>query len=106
MSARVGFTANDAERQAAESSGNYLNRALLIVAEQCGRMTTYRQNPAAIAAEFSAVVCALIEAQSREYLAWVLSSGLSEIASPLAASSHDLGALITRFLDSREGEKS
>lgn len=106
MSSRVGFTASDAERQAAESSSNYLNRALLIVAEQCGRMATYRQNPAAIAAEFPAVVCALIEAQSREYLAWVLSSGLSEIASPLAASSHDLGALITRFLDSREGEKS
>jgi hypothetical protein len=105
MSARTGFTASDAERQAAESSSNYLNRALLIVAEQCGRTTTYRQNPAAIAAEFPAVICALIEAQSREYLAWVLSNGLNEIASPLAAASHDLGALISRRFDSCESGK-
>jgi hypothetical protein len=34
MSARVGFTASDAERQAADSAANYLNRALRIVAER------------------------------------------------------------------------
>ena len=93
----------EAERQAADSASNYAARALRIVAEHCGRMTTYRQDPGAVAREFPALVAALIEAQSREYMAWALCSRLGEIAGPMESAGHELSAWVTRIEGAQGG---
>lgn len=103
MSARVGFTASDAERQTADSAANYLNRALRMLAERLGLEKSLERDPAAFAVQFAPLLGVLIEAQSREYLAWVLYARLGEIAEPLASASHELTAWITRTLDSQTG---
>ena len=79
MSARLGFTADDAERQAAESAANYLSRALHMTAARLGLEKTLERDPAGFADKFAPLVSALIAAQTREYQSWVLFSRLGEL---------------------------
>ena len=72
MSGREGFTAEDAERQAGDAAANYFNRALRIIAGRFGLEKSLERDPAGFALQFAPLLPALIEAQSREYLAWVL----------------------------------
>ena len=103
MSGQFGFTAEDAERQAGDAAANYLNRALRTIAGRFGLEKSLERDPAAFAVQFAPLLGAHIEAQSREYLAWVLHARLGEIAEPLASASHELSAWITRTLDSQTG---
>lgn len=103
MSARVGFTASDAERQTADSAANYMKRALWMLAERLGLEKSLERDPAAFAVRFAPLLSALIEAQAREYTAWVLYARLGEIAEPLASASHELSAWITRNEDKARG---
>ena len=79
MSARLGFTADDAERQAAESAANYLGRALHMTAARLGLEKTLEPDPAGFADKFAPLVSALIAAQTREYQSWVLFTRLGEL---------------------------
>ena len=79
MSARLGFTADDAERQPADSAALYLDRALHMTAERLGLEKTLERDQAGFADTFAPVVSALIAAQSREYQSWVLSSRVGEL---------------------------
>ena len=103
MSGQFGFTAANAERQAGEAAANYLNRALRMLAERLGLEKSLERDPAAFAIQFAPLLSALIEAQAREYTAWVLYARLGEIAEPLASASHELTAWITRTMDSKTG---
>jgi len=103
VSGRAGFTAEDAEQQAGDAAANYLNRALRIIAGRFGLERSLERDPAGFALQFAPLLPALIEAQSREYLAWVLHAGLGEIAEPLASASRELSAWITLTIDSRAG---
>ena len=103
MSGQFGFTAEDAERQAGDAAANYLNRALRTIAGRFGLEKSLERDPAAFAIQFAPPLSALIEAQAREYMAWVLYARLGEIAEPLASASHELTAWITRTLDSKTG---
>lgn len=79
MSAHLGFTADDAERQAAESAARYLGRALHTTAARLGLEKTLERDPAGFADKFAPLVSALIAAQTREYQSWVLFSRLGEL---------------------------
>ena len=46
MSARLGFTADDAERQPADSAALYLSRALHMTAARLGLEKTLERDPA------------------------------------------------------------
>lgn len=109
MSARLGFTADDAERQAAESAANYLNRALHMTAARLGLEKTLERDPAGFADKFAPLVSALIAAQTREYQSWVLSSrlgGLENALFCLAAEAASLGWEIgQKGRDSCEAER-
>lgn len=79
MSARLGFTADDAERQAADSAALYLGRALHMTAARLGLEKTLERDPAGFADKFAPLVSALIAAQTREYQSWVLFTRLGEL---------------------------
>ncbi|QLQ24176.1 MAG: hypothetical protein HZT41_04205 [Dechloromonas sp.] len=53
MNQATGFSASDAERQAADSAENYLNRALRILAERLGWGRLLEADPAGFAAKFA-----------------------------------------------------
>ena len=100
MNARtIGFSANDAELQARDAAINYLNRASRMTAGRLGLEKSMERDPAAFAVQFAPLLSALVEAQSREYLAWVLHARLGEIAGPLADASHELSAWVTWTID-------
>lgn len=80
MSARVGFTATDAELQAADSAANYMNRALQMIADRLNLEKSLERDPAAFAAQFAPLLSALIEAQAREYQSWIFSDGFESLA--------------------------
>ena len=103
VSGRAGFTAEDAERQAGDAAANYFNRALRIIAGRFGLEKSFERDPAGFALQFAPLLPALIEAQSREYLAWVLHARLGEIAEPMASASRELSAWITLTIGSRAG---
>ncbi len=101
MSAHVGFTADDAERQAGDAAANYLNHALRTIAGRFGLEKSLERDPGGFAKQFEGLLLALIGAQSREYMAWVLHAKLSEIAEPLVSASHDLGWLAGQIQGNR-----
>ena len=92
MSARVGFTASDAERQTADSAANYLIRALRMLAERLGLEKSLERDPAAFAVQFAPLVSAVIEAQAREYQSRVLSERLQSLDESLLSGLADLAA--------------
>jgi hypothetical protein len=94
MSARVGFTASDAERQAADSAANYLNRALRIVAERLYFEKVLERDPVGFAERFAPLLVALIEVQAREYQSWVLFERLGALNGTLQAASDDLAGCL------------
>jgi hypothetical protein len=99
VSARAGFTADNAEWQAGDAAAKYLNRALRTIAERFGLEKSLERDPAGFAKQFEGLLPALVETQSREYLAWVLHARLGEIAEPLASASHELSVFFTRYYD-------
>lgn len=90
MNQATGFSASDAERQAAESAENYLNRALRILAERLGWGRLLEADPAGFATRFAPLLAALIEAQAREFQSWTLSQGLEAIAETHGRAVEDL----------------
>lgn len=90
MSARVGFTASDAERQTADSATNYMNRALRMLAERLALEKSLERDPAAFAIQFSPLLAALIETQAREYQSWVLFDRLRALDETLLSCLSDL----------------
>jgi hypothetical protein len=90
MSARVGFTASDAERQAADSAANYMNRALRMIAERLALEKSMERDPAAFAVQFAPLVAALIEAQAREFQSWVFLDRLQSLDESLLSGLADL----------------
>jgi hypothetical protein len=99
VSARAGFTACDAERQAGDAAAKYLNHALRTIAERFGLEKSLERDPTGFARQFEGLLLGLIEAQSREYMSWVLHARLGEIAEPLASASHELSVFFTRYYD-------
>ena len=100
MSARTGFSASDADRQAGDAAAGYLNRALRMTAERFGFEKLLERDPAGFAVQFAPLIAALIETQAREYQSWVffarlesldesLLSGLSDVAEQM--SDHNAG---------------
>ena len=83
MSARVGFTADDADRQAADSAALYLGRALHMTAARLGLEKTLERDPAGFADKFAPLVSALITAQASEYQSWVFLSRLGALDASL-----------------------
>lgn len=102
MSARPGFTPEDAERQAGRAASAYLNQALATIAGRFGLEKSLERDPVAFAVQFAPLLSALIEAQAREYQSWVLYARLGEIAEPLACASRELSAWISNTLDRQE----
>ena len=100
MSARVGFTATDAERQTALSAENYLNRALRMLAERLGWEKLLENDPAGFATRFAPLLAALIEAQAREYQSWVFYERLGEIADASRDALGDLANVLSERLES------
>ncbi len=100
MSARVGFTASDAERQAADSAANYLNRALLTLAERLSLEKSLERDPAAFAVQFAPLLSALIEAQAREYQSWVFYERLELLADASERGLSDLASVFDKRLES------
>lgn len=90
MSARVGFTASDAERQTADSAANYMNRSLRMVAERFSLDKSLERDPAAFAIQFAPLISSLIEVQAREYQSWVFSERLKSIDESLLSGLADL----------------
>ena len=101
MSGRFGFTADDAERQAGDAAANYLNHALRTIAGRFGLEKSLERDPAGFAKQFEGLLLALIGAQSREYMAWVLHAKLGEIAEPLASASRELSWFATQIQNDR-----
>ena len=100
MSARVGFTASDAERQTGDSASNYLCRSLRLLAERFGLEKSLERDPAAFAVQFAPLVAAMIEAQAREYQSWVISEGLESLADASERGLSDLAGVFDRRLES------
>jgi hypothetical protein len=100
VSARVGFTASDAERQAADSAANYINRALRLLAERLGLEKSLERDPAGFAIQFAPLLSALIEAQAREYQSWVFYERLGEIADASRGALGDLANVLSDRLES------
>lgn len=94
MSALVGFTPSDAERQASDAASNYLCRALRLIADRFDLEKSLARDPAGFAVQFAPLLSALIEAQAREYQSWVLYERLGEVAD---ASREALGDLANVF---------
>lgn len=99
MSARPGFTPEDAERQAGRAASAYLNQALRTIAGRFDLEKSLQRDPAGLAVQFAPLLAGLIDAQAREYQSWVLYARLGEIAEPLASASHELSAFFTRLDD-------
>jgi len=102
MSARIGFTASDAERQAGVAAGNYMNRALRMLAERLALEKSLERDPAAFAAQFAPLVAALIEVQAREFQSWVVFDGLKSLADASERGLSDLAGVVDRCLKSRD----
>lgn len=98
MSARVGFTADDAERQAGEAAAYYLNRALQMAAGRLNLEKSLERDPAAFAVQFAPLLSALIEAQAREYQSWVAFDRLGALAGTMRDSVEDLANVLDRRL--------
>lgn len=90
MSAPSSFSASDAERQAADSAANYLNRALRILAERLYFEKVLERDPVGFADRFAPLLAALIEAQARECQSWVLFDRLGALESTMQAAIDDL----------------
>jgi hypothetical protein len=100
VSARVGLTASDAERQTADSAANYMNRSLRMVAERFSLDKSLERDPAAFATQFAPLLSALIEAQAREYQSWVFSQGLESLADASRGGLEDLANVFSERLKS------
>ena len=100
MSARVGFTATDAERQTALSAENYLNRALRMLAGRLNLEKSLANDPAAFALQFAPLVSAMIEAQAREYQSWVFYERLELLADASERGLSDLAGVFDKRLES------
>jgi hypothetical protein len=100
MSARVGFTASDAERQTADSASNYLCRSLRLLAERFGLEKSLERDPAAFAVQFAPLVAAMIEAQAREYQSWVIYERLESLANASERGLSDLAGVFDKRLES------
>ena len=98
--ARVGFTANDADRQAGEAASGYFCRALRLIADRFDLEKSLERDPAAFAVQFAPLLSALIEAQAREYQSWVLYERLGEVADASRDALGDLANVISERLDS------
>lgn len=94
MTAPIGFTPSDAERQAADAASNYLCRALRLIADRFDLEKSLERDPAGFAVQFVPLLSALIEVQAREYQSWVLYERLGEVAD---ASREALGDLANVF---------
>lgn len=86
-----GHSASDADRQAVEAAGDYLNRALRMLAERCNLETSLERDPAGFAVQFAPVLAALIEAQARDFQSWVFSERLQSLDESLLSGLADLG---------------
>ncbi len=91
MNRATGISASDAERQAAESAENYLNRALRMLAGRCGLETTLERDPAGFAVQLAPVLAALVETQARESQSRALSDRLKSLDESLLSGLADLG---------------
>lgn len=100
MSARVGFTASDAERQTADSAANYMNRALRLLAERLSLEKSLERDPAGFAIQFAPLLSALIEAQALEYQSWIFYERLGEIADASRDALGDLANVLSERLGS------
>lgn len=96
MTAPVGFTPSDAERQAAGAASNYLCRALRLIADRLDLEKSLERDPAGFAVQFAPLLSALIEAQAREYQSWVLYERIGGVAD---ASRDALGDLANVFFE-------
>ena len=105
MNRATGFSASDAERQAAESAENYLNRALRILAERLGWGRLLEADPAGFAAKFAPLLAAMIEAQAREFQSWTLSQGLEAIAETHGRAVEDLANVLSDHLRALEAQR-
>jgi hypothetical protein len=105
MNRATGFSASDAERQAAESAENYLNRALRILAERMGWGRLLEADPAGFATRFAPLLAALIEAQAREFQSWTLSQGLEAIAETHGRAVEDLANVLSDRLSAPEAKR-
>lgn len=94
MTAPIGFTPSDADRQTGDAASNYLCRALRLIADRFDLEKTLERDPAGFAVQFAPLLSALIEAQAREYQSWVLYERLGEVAD---ASRDALGDLANVF---------
>lgn len=106
MSARVGFTASDAERQTADSATNYMNRALRMLAERLALEKSLERAPAAFAVQFAPLLSALIEAQAREYQSWVFFDRLETLVDANERGLSDLAGVLDRRLEFLEDRLS
>lgn len=94
MNQATGFSASDAERQAAESAENYLNRAMRMLASRCQFERMLESEPATFAENFGPILAALIEAQAREFQSWTLAQGLESLAATHGRAVDDLAAVL------------
>jgi len=100
MSARAGFTASDAERQAAKSAENYLDRALWMIAERFSLEKFLARDPVGFANQFAPLLSTLIEAQAREFQSWATLEGLGSLANASERGLSDLAGVLDRRLQS------
>lgn len=94
MSARVGFTADDAERQAGFAATRYLSYGMRTLAECLALEKALQRDPAAFAVQYAPLLSALIEAQAREYQSWVHFNRLERIADAVRDGLEDVGNVI------------
>lgn len=94
MTAPIGFTPSDADRQTGDAASNYLCRALRLIADRFDLEKSLARDPAGFAVQFAPLLSALIEAQAREYQSWVLYERLGDVAD---ASRDALGDLANVF---------
>ncbi len=100
MSAHVGFTASDAERQAADAASNYFCRALHLIADRFELGKSLERDPAGFAVQFAPLLSALIAAQARVYQSWVLYERLGEVADASRDALEDLANVFYERLKS------
>lgn len=105
MSARVGFTADDAERQAGFVATRYLSYAMRTLAECLALEKAMQRDPAGFADRFTPLLSALIEAQSREFQSWTLSQGLEAIAETHGRAVEDLANVLSDRLHALEAQR-
>lgn len=97
MTARVGFSASDTEQQTPDSAVNYLNRALLLLADRFNLGESLERDPAAFAVQFAPLLSALIETQAREYQSRVFSDRMKSLEFALEKQLADLIGTLPTF---------